>query len=113
MEDEVIDAPKRVRKPSRQRLIEKFIMQFPEDTDMWQDATDEIMDIAREIREKVNDINDVIEGDEGYIDAIDFRKFTNPGKRNKAYKTQIRELWPKLTTEMKDEILLMIHNMGI
>lgn len=94
-------------------ILTKFLKRFPEDTDMWKDATDELMDIAREVREAYNDSINVVEGDDGYVEAIDWRSFTNPGKRNKAYRAQIIKLFPKLRTEQKDEIIQQIESIMV
>lgn len=91
---------------ARKTAFKRFLASFPDDTDLWKDATDELMDIARKVRELYNDVvAQASEGENGYVEAIDYSRFTYPGKRNKAYKDQILALFPKLPQEHKDEVM--------
>lgn len=85
--------------------LEAFLAKFPDNTKSWGDATDEMRDLAREVREQYNGMIDAAEGDKGYVDAIDFRKINSPSEWNKKAKKQIRTLWKKLTEENKQSII--------
>ena len=59
-------------------------LQFPEDAETWRDATDEIRDLAHNVRCSYNElVLDVCEGDKGYIEALNFRTFKTPSCWNR------------------------------
>lgn len=83
--------------------MEEFLSRFSEQATSW---NDEIMDVARSVRMSYNEVVlDVVEGEEGYINAIDFRSFKRPGAFNEAYKTQIRALWCELPVYEQERIV--------
>lgn len=63
--------------------LESFLSQFPDNAQTWRDATDEIMDLCRGVRESYNElVLDVMEGEKGYIEGLDFRSFKTPSQWN-------------------------------
>ena len=77
--------------------LENFLGQFPDDATKWNQATDEIRDMAYRIRSAYNEHTlDVVEGDEGYIESLNFRSFRTPAQWNQGAKKQIRNLWTRM-----------------
>ena len=83
-----------------------IINQFPEDAETWRDATDEIRDLAHNVRCSYNElVLDVCEGDKGYIEALNFRTFKTPSCWNTEAKKQILTLWSKMNDWAKENAL--------
>lgn len=60
-------------------FLRKLEISFPRNATSWREATDEIRDFCRELREYYNEcVLDVLEGEEGYIEGMDFRSFRAP-----------------------------------
>ena len=79
--------------------INNFLAGFSENATSWNQATDEIMDLARITREYSNDQLDT------NILAIDFRSINTPAEWNTRYKNQVREIFPTLPTWAQEEII--------
>ena len=71
--------------------VEKFLKQFPDDTDTWKNATDEIRDIARNIKDLYNERNE-----DNKIEALNFRKINKPSEWNTEGKKYIRMVYGKM-----------------
>lgn len=56
--------------------IENFLSRFTKDATSWSKATDEIRDLARESREYLEDMEDVI------VEPLNFREFKTPAEWN-------------------------------
>lgn len=82
--------------------LKAFIAKFPNNAKSWAQATDEMRDLARELREYYNDINDISEGQKGYIDGLPFKEFKTPSEWNTKAKKQILSTWKKLNKEQKE-----------
>lgn len=82
--------------------LKSFLKEFPSNTKTWAKATDEMRDLARELREYYNDQNNLEEGDKGYIDGLPFREFKTPSEWNTKAKKQILSTWKKLNKEQKE-----------
>lgn len=77
--------------------LENFLATFPDNATSWREATDEIRDLAYKIRSTYNELTlDVIEGDEGYIESLNYTNFRTPAEWNTGTKKQIRNLWTKM-----------------
>ncbi len=79
--------------------VEKFLKNYPDDTDTWKNATDEIRDIAREIKLLYNERN------EKQIEPLNFRKFTKPSEWNTEGKKYIRMVYDKMSDVSKNEFI--------
>jgi hypothetical protein len=77
--------------------IKKFLSKFPNDTTSWKSATDEIRDIAKDIRELYNEYN---ENDK--IEALKFRSFTKPSEWNTNAKEYIIDTFKKMDAKVQD-----------
>lgn len=85
------------------KKLESFLNQFSNNAKSWSEATDEIRDLAHTVRTNYNElILDVLEGEAGYVEALDFRSFKTPAQRNTEAKKQITELWAKMTDWAKE-----------
>ena len=82
--------------------LKSFLKEFPSNTKTWAKATDEMRDLARELREYYNEQNDLSEGQKGYIDGLPFREFKTPSEWNTKAKKQILSTWKKLSKEQKE-----------
>lgn len=86
--------------------VEKFLAQFPDDSDSWADAGDELRDLCREIRELYNNyVVDVLEDDPKALKPLNFRKINSPQEWIKKSKDYIRTNFAKLNKEGKEEFL--------
>lgn len=83
--------------------LKAFIAKFPNNAKSWAQATDEMRDLARELREYYNEQNDLAEGEKGYIDGLPFREFKKPSEWNTKAKKQILSTWKKLSKEQKED----------
>jgi hypothetical protein len=88
------------------KKLNDFINQFPDNATNWSQATDEIRDLCRGCRESYNElVLNVVEGEKGYIDALDFRSFKTPSQWNTEAKKMIRTLWAKMDDWAKENAL--------
>ena len=78
--------------------VENFLKQFPDDTDTWKNATDEIRDIARNIKELYNERNE-----DDKIEALNFKKINKPSEWNTEGKKYIRMVYGKMCDVCKKE----------
>jgi hypothetical protein len=89
--------------------INAILSKFPTDASQWSQATDEIRDLARLVRNAYNELTiDVIQGEPGYVQALDFRSFRTPAQWNTEFKAQILGLWAKLSDWAKESVLKSI-----
>lgn len=94
--------------------IDALLSQFPDDAEKWRDATDEIKDVAHIVRQTYNEMElDAVEGNEGYIESLNFREFKKPADWNKGAKKQIKELWSKLSPKNQDIALDKLRSRGL
>jgi len=88
------------------KAIEKKLSQYPDNATSWGDADDGIRDLAREVRETYNELTiNVLEGDKGYVESLDFKSFKTPSEWNTKAKKQIRTLWSKMTDWSKENVI--------
>lgn len=86
--------------------LENFLNGFPNNATNWGQATDEVRDIARIVRQAHNELDlDLCEGDEGTVEALDFRSFKTPSEWNTKAKAQINETWAKMGSWAKENAL--------
>lgn len=86
--------------------LNEFINKFPNDATSWSQATDEIRDLCRYVREAYNEhVVDTTPGDARHINSLDFRQFKKPAQWNTEARKMIEELWAKLPEEQKIRIL--------
>lgn len=78
--------------------VENFLKQFPDDTDTWKNATDEIRDIARNIKELYNERNE-----DDKIESLNFKKINKPSEWNTEGKKYIRMVYGKMCDVCKKE----------
>jgi len=83
--------------------LKNFLASFPNNATSWSQATDEIMDTARIIRQAHNELDlELCEGEEGAIEALNFRSFKTPAEWNTKAKEQIEETWSKMESWSKE-----------
>ena len=82
-------------------LLTKYLNQFPDNATSWAQATDEVRDLARTIKEFYND------EELDKVDACDFRFITKPSIWNTKGKKYIFEVYSKMNKSKKsfDEYL--------
>lgn len=91
---------------NQDKKLQNYMAQFPSDATSWGQATDEMRDLAREVRMTYNElIVDAVEGDENYVEGLDFMSFSTPSEWNTKAKIQIASLWGQLTDYAKDSVL--------
>lgn len=78
--------------------MSEFLAKFPNHAKKWSEATDEIRDMCRIVRETYNDlVINKLEGEPGYIKSLNFRYMATPGEWNSKAKKQIMKLWETMT----------------
>ena len=88
------------------RKLKTFLDKFPNDAKSWGQATDEIRDIARAVREAYNEqVLDVVDGDPGYVEGLNFREFGKPSQWNTEAKKFILKYWALLPERVKKDVL--------
>lgn len=88
--------------------LESFLKRFPNNAKHWSEATDEIMDLCHQVRTTYNElVLDVIEGEEGYIESLNWREMKSPSQWNTEFKNMILNLWPKMTDWAKENITIL------
>ena len=75
--------------------LTKFLKKFPDNAKSWSEATDEVRDIAREIKEYYNQY------DEKNIQPCNFRIIKTPSDWNKKGKRYIFRVYDKMSIEAK------------
>jgi hypothetical protein len=71
--------------------LNKFLKKFPDDAKTWAKATDEVRDIAREIKEHYNQY------DEKKIKPCDFTSLKTPSDWNTKGKKYINKVYDKMS----------------
>jgi len=85
--------------------IQEFLTSFPNNASSWSQATDEIRDLCFKIRSVYNEMAlDLVEGDEGYIERLDFRSFKTPSQWNTEGKAFILKYWALLPSNERTSI---------
>lgn len=91
----------------RNNLI-AFLDKFPTDATCWSQATDEVRDLARIVREYYNEMVLDISCPEEGIEAVNFRIIKTPAEWNAKARTFILYYWPHLPEKEKkfiDELI--------
>ncbi len=86
--------------------LQKFLNKFPDDTDSWRWATDEVRDIARSAREFYNELNK--NGD--IAKPLDFREFQTPSEWNTKGKAFIFAVYNKMDNDTKEQFDKWVYN---
>lgn len=87
------------------KKLESFLSKFPDDAKSWSEATDEIRELAREIRINYNRyVLQINEDSEGGLEAVDFRSIKIPSEWNKKAKNFILKYWNTLPKFIKEEL---------
>lgn len=82
-----------------QNLI-AFLDKFPTDATSWSQATDEIRDLARIVREYYNEMVLDVPNEDG-IEPVNFRIIASPAEWNKKARKFILKYWPELPEKEK------------
>lgn len=91
--------------------LETFLNKFPDNATSWTQATEETREVVRALRLFYNDtILNVLEGEPGYIEGLNFRSFNTPAEFNTKAKAEIRRLWSLIPEDKKDEAFSEIDN---
>jgi hypothetical protein len=77
----------------------KYLQLFPNDAKSWNQATDELRDIARMSRMTY------LEVDEKNYPALDFKQLKTPGEWNTKSKSYIKEMYTRMSNKAKKEFL--------
>lgn len=83
--------------------LKNFLNHFSDDATCWSEATDEIRECAKMIRESHSEFV-------GEIEALNFRFIPTPAEWNKRAKNFIVKYWPELPVQQKKEIDDFISN---
>lgn len=76
----------------------------------WSEATDEVRDMTHSVRQAYNELHmDLLEGEDGYVDSLNFRALNTPTKWNTIPKKQMRRLWK----EMKGNTWAKLYALGL
>ena len=86
--------------------LHKILDQYPNNAKTWKEADDFIRELTRSVRTSYNELMlDVLEGEKGYIESLNFRSFKTPSEWNTKSKKQILSLWPKMNDWAKENAL--------
>lgn len=85
--------------------IEMYLYNFPDDATSWDQATDEIRDLARTVKEYYNEIDlDLthaeVENGKG-LQPLDFRSIKTPADWNRLGKEYIRKAYSMMSSSTK------------
>lgn len=91
----------------QRKKIVAFLDRFPDNTQSWAEATDEIRDMAREAREfhteyDLDMLHDEWETNPKAPQPLDFRKLKSPSKWNTEGKKYILDTWDKMGDHAKE-----------
>lgn len=91
----------------QRKKIVAFLDKFPDNTQSWAEATDEIVDMAREAREfhteyDLDMLRDEWKTNPKAPQPLDFRKLKSPSKWNTEGKKYILDMWDKMGDHAKD-----------
>jgi hypothetical protein len=88
------------------KKVETFLAKFPDDAKNWKDATDELKDLCKGIREYYVELDqDLTYSDKKALKPLDFKKFKTPKSWNKKSKEYIRNTWSKMGKESRKKWL--------
>lgn len=76
--------------------IEKFLERFPKDAACWSQATDEVRDMARKVRELLEEYEGVI------VESVDFRAVKTPAEWNAEGREFILTNFDRMTDRTKE-----------
>lgn len=86
--------------------LQNILKDYDDNETSWKGADDRIRELTRSVRMAYNELMlDVVDGEEGYVESLNFREFKTPGQWNSNAKKQILSLWPKLNDYAKEEAL--------
>ncbi|MFR9635488.1 MAG: hypothetical protein SNH55_02790 [Rikenellaceae bacterium] len=77
-------------------ILEKYLEQFPTNATSWSHATDEIRDLARTIRELLEEYQGII------VEPIDFRAIKTPSEWNIQGRIFIIDNYAKMNNDAKN-----------
>jgi hypothetical protein len=101
--NEFLNESKSGKLPSK---IEKFLKKFPDNTNSWKEATDEIRDMAKTAKEYYNElVLDVLKEDEKALKALDFKSIKTPSEWNTKGKEFIRNTYNMMNKQAKEEFV--------
>lgn len=84
------------------KKLHAFLDRFPNDAKSWGQATDEIREMAADVRQAYNEqVLDVVEGDSGYVEGLNFKEFGKPHQWNTEAKKFILKYWALLPENVK------------
>ncbi len=81
------------------KTLKEYLDSFPDDTQSWADATDEIRDIARTAKEYYNELNK----DGEVLKPLNFKSITKPSEWNKQGKKYIMDVYSKMDKYTKEQ----------
>jgi hypothetical protein len=84
---------------SKKNNLLKYLELFPNDAKSWNQATDELRDIARMSRMTY------LEVDEKDYPALDYKQLKSPGEWNTKSKSYIKEMYTRMSNKAKKEFL--------
>lgn len=85
------------------KRIKHFLSMFPDNADSWSQATDEIRDLARSVKEIYNEYDlDVNDDDPQALKPLDFQSLKTPSRWNTEGKKYILSTYNKMVDKSKD-----------
>lgn len=90
--------------------LDHFLSNYPDNATSWSQADDAIRDMNRTVRQFYNEmVLDLCEGDDGTVEALNFRAFKNPSEWNTNAKSQIIEVLNKMSEFQKMQCFSLIQ----
>jgi hypothetical protein len=90
-------------------FLKSIFAEYPTNATSWRDADDTMRDLTRMVRETYNEHNDFAEGDDGYIESMNFRSFKTPSEWNTKSQNEIVRIYNMMTPQIqkiyKDSVL--------
>jgi hypothetical protein len=90
-------------------FLKSIFAKYPTNATSWRDADDTMRDLTRMARETYNEHNDFVEGDDGYIESMNFRSFKTPSEWNTKSQNEIVRIYNMMTPQIqkiyKDSVL--------
>ena len=91
-----------VTDPSKKNRIQEQLDRARNSRDATREGEDSI---KRRISSYEEQMKNVLEGDKGYVESLDFKSFKTPSEWNTKAKKQIRTLWSKMTDWSKENVI--------
>lgn len=102
-----------VRIPGIPATFRKFFGSFPRDATKWNQATDEMREAAKIVRETYNELqlnltSDEVEDEGKGIQSLNFRSFKTPSEWNSKAQAFIVVVWNKMKPDVRRETLSIL-----